>query len=199
MAVELELKAVVPDPAALRARLADAGAIPGFHGLMTDRRYDRDGALGRRDEVLRVRRYWPAAGAERSEIAWKGPTQRSPEGYKTRVELTCEAGPAPDEPGPILEALGYGVVHTIDRWVESWSLAGAALRIEWYPRMDVLLEVEGAPPSIEAAILATGLPRGAFTPDALIDFVRRYEPRAGRAAALALADLQGEAPGWVTV
>jgi len=196
MAVELELKAVVPDPAALRARLADAGAIPGFHGLMTDRRYDRDGALGRRDEVLRVRRYRAAAGAVRSEIAWKGPTQRSPEGYKTRVELTCEV--RADEPGPILEALGYGVVHTLDRWVESWSLGGAALRIEWYPRMDVLLEVEGAPRSIEAAILATGLPRGAFTPDALIEFVRRYEPRAGRAAALALADLQGEAPGWAT-
>jgi hypothetical protein len=25
-------------------------------------------------------------------------------------------------------------------------------------------------------IFATGLPQGAFTPDALIDFVRRYEP-----------------------
>ena len=55
--------------------------------------------------------YGPAAGAARSEIAWKGPTPRSPEGYKTRVELTCEARPAPDEPGPILEALGYAVVH----------------------------------------------------------------------------------------
>ncbi len=198
MAVELELKAVVPDPSALRARLAGAGAIPGFRGLMTERRYDRDGALGRRDEVLRVRSYRPAAGAVRSEIAWKGPSQRSPEGYKTRVELTCEARPAPDEPGPILEALGYAVVHTVDRWVEGWALAGAALRIEWYPRMDVLLEVEGTPPSIEAAILATGLPRGAFTADALIDFVRRYEPRAGRVAALAMADLQGEAPGWAT-
>src|SRR5687767_8773176 len=45
------------------------------------------------------------------------------------------------------------------------------------PIMDGLIEVEGPPAAIEAAIRATGLPRSAFTADALIDFVRRYEPR----------------------
>ncbi len=89
-------------------------------------------------------------------------------------------------------------MYTVDRRVETWSLAGAVLRLEWYPRMDVLLEVEGAPASIEAAIAATGIPRAAFTADALIDFVQRYEPRAGRAAVLAVADLEGEPPGWDT-
>jgi adenylate cyclase class IV len=197
MAVELELKAVVPDPAGLRTRLAAAGAGLGFRGLMTDRRYDNDGALMRRDQVLRVRSYRPTGGPPRYEIGWKGATRRSAEGYKRRAELTSEAMPAPDEPGLILEALGYRAVYTIDRWVEIWSLGGAGLRLEWYPRMDVLVEVEGAPAQIEAAILATGLPRDAFSADALIDFVRRYEPRAGRTAALALADLQGDAPGWV--
>ncbi|HEU5170366.1 MAG TPA: hypothetical protein VFU46_07505 [Gemmatimonadales bacterium] len=57
MAEELELKSVVPDPSAVRARLIAAGAVPGFRGLMEDRRYDRDGALTARDEVLRVRRF----------------------------------------------------------------------------------------------------------------------------------------------
>lgn len=196
MAEELELKAVVPDPQALRARLADAGAVAGFRGLMTDLRYDRGGALVRGDQVLRVRRYRPADGPPRFELAWKGPAGRSAEGYKRRAELTTEARPAPDEPGAILDALGYRVVHTIDRWVEIWSLGGASLRLEWYPRMDLLLEVEGTPAQIEAAIRATGLPRDAFSAEALIDFVRRYEPRTGRAAVLALADLRGEAPGW---
>jgi adenylate cyclase class IV len=196
MADELELKAVVPDPARLRAGLAEAGAVLDFRGLMTDRRYDHDGTLVRRDEVLRVRSYRPAGGPGRSEICRKGPTQRSPEGYKRRAELTSEARPGPDEPGAILEALGYRVVHTVDRWVELWWLGGAALRLEWYPRMDVLLEVEGSPAAIEAAIRVTGLPRAAFTPEALIDFVRRYEPRAGRPTALAVADLDGETPGW---
>jgi adenylate cyclase class IV len=199
MADELELKAVVTDPAALKAHLEGAGAVAGFRGLMTDQRFDRDGALARRDEVLRVRSYRPAAGPMRSELAWKGPTRRSPEGYKRRAELTCEILPGPDEPAPLLEALGYQVVHTIDRWVETWALAGAMLRLEWYPRMDILLEVEGPPPSIEAAIVATGIPRRAFTPDALIDFVARYEPRTGRVAALSVAELHGDPPGWNTV
>jgi adenylate cyclase class IV len=186
----------VSDPPGVSAHLAAAGAAPGFRGFMTDRRYDRHGALVRADEVLRVRSYLPATGPGRCEISWKGPARRSPEGYKRRAELTSEASPAPDEPGRILEALGYRVVHTIDRWVEIWSLDGAVLRLEWYPRMDVLLEVEGAPAAIEAASRATGLPRAAFTPEALLDFVRRYETRTGRTAALALADLQGDAPGW---
>jgi adenylate cyclase class IV len=196
MAEELELKAVVPDAAALRVRLSAAGAVAGFRGLMTDRRYDRDGALAAQDEVLRVRSYRPTGGPAIAEIAWKGPATRSPEGYKRRMELTCETRPAPDEPGALLEALGYRVVHTIDRKVEVWLLAGATLRIEWYPRMDVLLEVEGAPPAIEAAVSATGLPRDSFTAEALIDFVRRYEPRAGRTAALSLRDLGGDPPPW---
>jgi adenylate cyclase class IV len=195
MADELELKAVVPDPAALRARLADAGATRGFRGLMSDRRYDRDGTLVGCDQMLRVRSYRPADGPPRCELAWKGPIGRSAEGYKRRAELTSEARPAPDEPDLILEALGYRVIHTIDRWVEVWSLAGADLRLEWYPRMDVLLEVEGTPAQIEAAVLATGLPRDAFTADALFDFVRRYELRGGTAA-LAVADLRGASPGW---
>lgn len=192
----LELKAVVPDPGALRARLADAGAVPGFRGLMTDCRYDRDGALIRRDEVLRVRSYRPLAGTAHLELSWKGPARRSLEGYKQRFELTSEARPAPDEPGLILEALGYRLLHTIDRWVEVWSIGGAVLRLEWYPRMDVLVEGEGAPAQIEAAIRATGLPRDGFSADPLIEFGRRYEPRTGRTAALAVADLRGEAPGW---
>ena len=57
MLAELELKAVVPDPEALRARLRRGGAIPGFRGRMTDRRYDRAGDLAARDEVLRIRTY----------------------------------------------------------------------------------------------------------------------------------------------
>jgi adenylate cyclase class IV len=196
MAEELELKAVVTDPAALRAQLSAAGARPGFRGVMTDYRYDHQGALAARDEVLRVRTYRPDEGPPAAEIAWKGPATRTAEGYKRRTELTCEARPAPDGPDALLEALGYRVVHTIDRRVEVWMLAGATLRIEWYPRMDVLLEVEGAPAAIEAAVSATGLPRHAFTAEALIDFVRRYEPRAGRPAALSLRELGGDPPAW---
>ena len=67
---------------------------------------------------------------------------------------------------------------------------------EGVSRRSVLLEVEGEPHAIEAALSATGLPRETFTAEALIDFVRRYEAGTGRSAALALAELHGDAPEW---
>ena len=195
---ELELKTIVPDPAALRERLAAAGARPAFRGLMEDRRYDRDGQLTARDEVLRVRRFLRADGVITAELTWKGPTRRSAEGYKLREELSCWIEPGSDPPGSIVEALGYTVVQAIDRWVELFELGGAVLRVEWYPRMDVLLEVEGPPEAIETAIRATGLPREGFSAEVLLDFVRRYDARGSRLAALTLAELGDERPAWET-
>ncbi|HTC24777.1 MAG TPA: hypothetical protein VK688_10455 [Gemmatimonadales bacterium] len=198
MAQELELKAIVPDPIALRGRLVGANARSGFRGLMEDRRYDREGTLAARDEVLRTRRFLPADGPIEAELTWKGPTRRSADGYKLREELTSRVTPGSDAPGAILEALGYTVVQAIDRWVELFEVGGAVLRIEWYPRMDVLLEVEGAPEAIERAIRASGLPREAFSADMLVDFVRRYDARGARPAVLAVTGLAGERPAWET-
>jgi len=196
MAHELELKTIVPDPAALRDRLLAAGAKLAFRGIMEDRRYDRDGALLARDEVLRVRRFIAADGVAEAELTWKGRTGRSQGGYKQREELSCRIAAGSESPGRILEGLGYRVSQAIDRYVELYELAGAVLRVEWYPRMDVLLEVEGSPAAIETAIQATGLPRDRFTADILADFVQRYDARGARRAVLALADLGGERPAW---
>jgi adenylate cyclase class IV len=196
MADELELKAVVADPGALRARLLAAGAVRGFVGLMEDRRFDQRGELAAREEVLRVRSFRYEDGRVTAELAWKGPTRRSREGYKRREEVACRTVDAAAA-APLFEALGFRVVHAIDRWVEVYELGGAVLRLEWYPRMDVLLEVEGDARTIEAAIAITGLPRDAFSAESLVEFVQRYEPRAGRPAALALAELGGEPPAWL--
>ena len=185
MADELELKAVVGDPAALRARLVAAGARQRFRGRMSDLRYDRNGELMSRDEVLRVRTYHHGDDRTEAVLGWKGPVRRSPEGYKQReeIELTVAGGASPHG---LLRALGYDVVHTVDRDVELLDLDGAAVRLEQYPRMDPLLEVEGDPGAIERAIRATGIDRAAFTPDSLADFVRRFEARTGTPALLAV-------------
>ena len=181
MAEELELKAVVPDPDALRSRLLAAQGRVRFSGRMSDRRYDRQGELTARDEVLRVRSFVPSAGPAETVLGWKGPTRRSPEGYKRREEL--EVGVA-GHPHALLAALGYDPVHAIDRDVEVWELGGAAVRLERYPDMDVLLEIEGSPEAIERAIDVTGIRRDAFTADPLAEFVRRFEARTGRVATL---------------
>ena len=189
MADELELKAVVPDPAALRERLRVAGAEERFRGRMSDRRYDRAGELAGRDEVLRVRSYHHDGGRVQSVLGWKGPVRRSPEGYKQREELELATGQSTTatdaSPHAFLARLGYEPIHAIDREVEVYSLGGATVRLERYPRMDPLVEVEGTPAAIELAIQATGIDRAGFTAESLADFVRRFEARTGQPALLA--------------
>jgi adenylate cyclase class IV len=173
--IELELKGVVPDADRVRTALLAAGGKLAFQGQLQDRRYDRNGELGGRDEVLRVRTYIPAGGTPRAELGWKGPTQRSVEGYKQREEreLSVDDG----VPSRFLEALGYTVVHAIDRYIEVFEFTDGHARLEWYPRMDVLIEVEGVPAGIERIITVTGLPRVGLTSEALIDFTARYDAR----------------------
>jgi adenylate cyclase class IV len=196
LASELELKAVVPDPAALRQALHDAGAVLRFHGMMRDRRLDRAGELTGLDRVLRVRLWADEDGAQGpAEVAWKGPTSVNPGGYKHREELQFNA----DDGATALrvfEMLGYLVVEAIDRYVEVFELDDTVARIEWYPRMDVLVEIEGAPEGIERVIALSGLPRESCLPEALVAFSQRYAARTGRPAILAEALLAGEPPDW---
>jgi adenylate cyclase class IV len=187
LADELELKAVVPDPDALRARLRASGGRERFRGRMSDRRFDRAGELAARDEVLRVRSYRHPDGHVEAILGWKGPMRLSPDGYKQReeLELPIASAGASVAPQAFLAALGYDVIHAIDREVEIYDVGGATVRLEHYPDMDPLLEVEGAPAAIEGAIELTGIRREAFTADSLADFVRRFETRTGRPAVLA--------------
>jgi adenylate cyclase class IV len=196
LAIELELKTVVTDPGALRQALESAGAVQRFHGMMRDRRLDRSGELGGRDEVLRVRS-WTAdeGGTGLAAVAWKGPTGVSPDGYKHReeVELSVDDSQVALR---LFEALGYRVVESIDRYVEVFELDDTVARLEWYPRMDTLLEIEGPPAGIERVVRDTGLVREACVADPLARFAERYAERTGRPAILAEADLGSEAPGW---
>ncbi|TFG88314.1 MAG: hypothetical protein E4H17_02545 [Gemmatimonadales bacterium] len=195
MPSELGLKAVVTDPAHLRAALLGAGGIRRFRGLLRDRRLDRDGAPLSREQVLRVRRWIPEQGAERAEIAWKGPAGVSPDGMKQREEseLEVEDGAAAER---LFEALGYREAQAIDRYVEVYHLGRTVVRLEWYPRMDVLVEIGGDVAGIEEVIRTLRLPREQCLPEALPSFALRFEKRTGRPAILAEAELAGEPPTW---
>ena len=180
----------------VRQRLLDAGAESGFAGLMFDRRYDRGGELQARDEVLRLRVYRAPDGSDTAQLGWKGRTSVTPEGYKGRRELEYSISGAP-APEALLEVLGFREVHRIDRYVEYYLLGDATVRLEWYPRMDVLIEIEGEAEGIETALRVSGLPRSEFTADSLASFVARYTARTGTRALLAL-DPAGPPPSWET-
>jgi adenylate cyclase class IV len=186
---EIELKAVVADPVAVMRRLTSAGAILVFQGMMHDRRYDRNGELTLRDEILRTRRLVGEDGSQVSVLGWKGVTRVSPEGYKLRDEreYKIEGGASPDV---LLRILGYSVTYMIDREIEMYHLDEAIIRVEHYPLMDVLIEIEGTPVAIENAVRVTGIPRSEFTPEAFSEFVTRYEARTGTRARVALDDFE---------
>jgi predicted adenylyl cyclase CyaB len=185
--VEVEVKARITDIRGLRRALKRAGARLEFRGRMADRRYDRRRDLIRRDEVLRLRTYRPAGrGKPRAVLTWKGAaTER--DRYRHRPELELDV-PNSAALHAVFTRLRYRVTLAIDRRVEVYRLGRATLRLERYPRMDTLLEIEGPPPAIERAIAATGLPRARFLTKSLPYFTGAYRRRTGRSARLADRD-----------
>lgn len=180
---ELEVKARVDDPEGLARLVQAAGARLEFRGAMTDRRFDRDGTLAARDEVVRLRAYAPDAGPEYGMLGWKGPSStRGAYRHRPELELRVDDVGAARE---LLTRLGFAETLRIDRRVAVYRLGGATLRLEWYPEMDVLVEIEGDPDAIERAVAATGLERERFIPSSLPHFVAAYERRTGRRARIA--------------
>jgi predicted adenylyl cyclase CyaB len=187
---EVELKAVVDDLAWRRKNIEAARAALSFEGKISDRRYDfTSRELTGRDEVLRTRRYQDRAST-RTFLDWKGPTEMR-DGYKMREEFTTRVEDS-DSLEKILAKLGLELTWEIDREISQYELAGAVIRFETYPRMDVLVEVEGEPDAIEAAIEALGLPRGMFTSERLPDFVSAFEHRTGVRAAISDREMSGD-------
>jgi predicted adenylyl cyclase CyaB len=185
---EIELKAAVDDLAERRRMIEAAGAALSFEGKISDRRFDfASRELSGRDEVLRTRRYQSTAST-RTYLDWKGPTEMQG-AYKVRNEITAPVEDF-DSLERILEKLGLRLTWEIEREIAQYQLAGATIRFETYPRMDVLVEVEGEPDAIEAAIEALGLPRGTFTNERLPDFVNKFEHRTGVRAAISDRELK---------
>ncbi len=188
---EVELKAVVDDLPMRRKMLEDAGAALSFEGKISDTRYDfASGDLSQRDEVLRARRYYDAGRFVRTFLDWKGPTETR-DVYKIREEITTPVEDF-DSLEQIFDKLGLVVTWEIDREIAQYQLGSATIRFETYPRMDVLVEVEGDPAAIEAAIDALGLPRGTFNSASLPDFVAKFEQRTGVRAAISGRELEGD-------
>ncbi|MEP6508692.1 MAG: class IV adenylate cyclase [Gemmatimonadales bacterium] len=187
---EVELKGVVDDLSARRKQVERAGGKLSFGGKLIDRRYDSSNDdLIKRDHVLRLRVY-ESGGKREGHLDWKGET-RYEDGYKVRDEISTGIGD-PDTLATMLSNLGFKVIREIEREIFQYSLAGAVVRFERYPRMDDLVEVEGSPDAIERAISMIGLPRPGFIVWRLVDFIAAYEARTGERAAVSAREMRGE-------
>ena len=76
--------------------------------------------------------------------------------------------------------------------VAQYQVGGATVRFETYPRMDVLVEVEGTPETIEAAIEVLGMQRGVFSAERLAAFVERFEERTGVRAGISDKEMEAD-------
>jgi adenylate cyclase class IV len=189
---EVEVKGVLTDHGALaaaRARLEAAGARLVYEGRLEDRRYDTaDRSLRSLDHVLRLRVY--RGPPVRASLDFKGPT-RYVNGFKVRDEHSTGID-APDALVLIFEGMGYVVTREIDREIAQYELDGVVIRFECYPRMDILVEVEGEPDAIERTIIVLRLPRETFTTRRLPEFIRRFEARTGERAAVCDREMHGD-------
>ena len=68
--------------------------------------------------------------------------------------------------------------------IETWRKAGVSVRIERYPRMDTLAELEGPPDEVRARIGELGVGVDAWKSWPLPVFVERFEARTGERAVL---------------
>ena len=189
---ETELKAVVPDESRCLANLLAAGATKVGDGRLEDRRYDYpDNRLTMKDLVLRLRVNRDGDRVS-ATLDWKGAATFE-QGYKHREETSI----AIDDHGgmaKVLSSLGLQVTRAVDRNISVFHLGEAILRVERFPRMDTLLEVEGPESAIEDAIRASGIPRESFVVDRLYQFVQRYEARTGQRAAICDDESRGDYP-----
>lgn len=187
---EIELKAVVDDLALRRRLVEEGGGQLEKEGYLQDRRWDTEAeSIRGRDHVLRIRVFNGHPGNEAS-LEWKGPT-RAADGYKLREEIGTAIADAAAL-SEMMERLGLQVTRTIDREIVQFKLDGATVRFESYPRMDILVEVEGSPAQIERAVAVIGLPRDAYSADSLPDFMARFEQRTGKRPVVCAADLDDE-------
>ncbi|MEV8096233.1 class IV adenylate cyclase [Kitasatospora sp. NPDC085879] len=188
-AVEAELKAVVRDPAAVRARL-DALAGPGRAEVYRDTYYDlADGPLARGDRELRLRTVAGPAGT-RTLLTYKDARVDPVSGAKPEAE-TAVADPA--AAAAVLHGLGYRPVLAFEKHCRNHALHRAgrellATLVEVPELAGVFLEVEtvcgeedlaGALAAVRAVLAELGVPPADLTDEAYTDAVAAARRRSG--------------------
>jgi adenylate cyclase class 2 len=142
MPLEIEAKMKVDDLAALRRRLAAAGAKRAGEYLETNTFYDTPGAsLRRAGRGLRLRANRDVrTGRTTHIVTFKGPRRAGP--LKKRMELEF----AVDDPAAfarVLKELGFVVSIRFRKRRQSWKLRGCSVDLDQLPSLGCFVEIEG--------------------------------------------------------
>lgn len=146
---EIELKFAVADLAALRQRLAEAGALKQDTVFEENIVFDEpSGRLAAHEQLLRVR------ADRRAVVTFKAPRAGDPR-FKVREELEFEVSDAAAACA-LFVRLGFTRTRRYQKRRQTWQLGEAVVALDELP-FGTYCEIEGAPAAIARAAAALGL------------------------------------------
>jgi adenylate cyclase class 2 len=181
---EIEVKFYVRALGPIADRLVHLGAeLERPRLLEVNLRFDLpDGSLGRSDRVLRLRK----SGGEAARLTYKGPgEQRGDVRIREEIEFIVGDGAAARA---FLEALGFQVVTTYEKYRRIYTFAGRHIMLDELP-FGLFVEIEGeSPESLRETAEALGLDWGKRIPS---NYLALFE-KARQARGLRFHDLTFE-------
>ncbi len=148
---ETEVKFRIGDPDGVKKRLANAGAKLVSTGLETNIKYDRDGELRKRKELLRLRTY---AGS--ADITHKRKPKNASRDFKVREETIVRIDDA-ESGKKLLSMLGYERSGFYEKKREVWVFGSVQVMIDSMPFMGNFVEIEGSEKGIREVAEKLGL------------------------------------------
>jgi adenylate cyclase class 2 len=149
--IEIEVKFRIGSAEEFSEKLRKLGAKLVRTGLERNIKYDRDGEMHRKKELLRLRSY-----AGEADITHKRKTSSGTAGFKVREETVVmienfEAGKK------LLEMLGYEKAWIYEKKRQVWVLGGIEVFLDEMPQIGNFIEIEGEPAEIKRTAAKLGL------------------------------------------
>jgi adenylate cyclase class 2 len=154
--LEIEVKFFLPDPAPIRGRLRALGAEPESEPVFErNLRFENAaGDLRRRRALLRLRRDRSA------RLTYKGPPGAAGAELAGAVKVFRELEVSVSDfegTRAILEAVGFSVVQSYEKWRQTFAIDGAECCVDILP-FGAFLEIEGPPETIRSVSRRLELP-----------------------------------------
>ncbi|MFH0956774.1 MAG: class IV adenylate cyclase [Candidatus Aenigmatarchaeota archaeon] len=149
--IETEVKFRMGSAAEFSERLRKAGAKFVKTGFEMNIKYDRNGELEKKKELLRLRSY-----AGEADITHKRKAKSGRMGFKTREE-TVVMIESFDAGKKLLERLGYEKDWIYEKKQQVWVLGKIEVFLDELPLIGNFIEIEGEPEEIEKAARKLGL------------------------------------------
>jgi predicted adenylyl cyclase CyaB len=151
--IEIEVKFRIGSIEEFSGRLRKAGAKLVKTGFERNIKYDRNGELNGKRELLRLRDYAGEADITHKRKARQDPAHK---GFKVREETVVNIESF-ERGKKLLEMLGYEKDWIYEKKQQVWVLDGVEVFVDEMPQIGNFMEIEGSPEEIKRTAAALGL------------------------------------------